>query len=166
MHDCEDCDVYLRCGSRGVVEGVRGVRVAPFEEEGVFGPVGGVEDAYYESRINRWNQIDDFEWPSAFGGSRSPNWSVLAEGERVGGDVWGRVLRGCAAAGGGDGGGDDGGGGIDFEDGGGDAEDDGAGNGGVALQLQQQQRRKREEIERLLRAAGVRVEDLRDARGT
>jgi len=105
MHDCVDCDVYLRCGSRGVVEGVAGVRFAPFvdgdvkdvgggggggvkeEDEGDDNNDDGKQEAY-ASRLNKWDQIDDFKWPRA--GEQSPNWSVLPQGERVEGSFWRR----------------------------------------------------------------------------
>lgn len=140
MHDCTDCVVYLNCGSRGVVEGVRGIRVAPFVGFGEDSGGGGEgQEVVFEEkevqvqRTNKWDQIDDFMWPGAgAGGKQSPNWSVLPEGERVGGNVWRKVLEEVGKGG-------TGGGGGGHED------------------EEEKEERQRVVIEGLLRSVGVKI---------
>ena len=78
MHGARDVDVYLQCGSRPIVEGCVGVRFAPLP--GTLREAWGIE----REGGNLWDQVDDFGWLKA---ERSPNWSVLPEGERVQGLV-------------------------------------------------------------------------------
>jgi hypothetical protein len=76
MHGARNVDVYLQCGSRPIVEDCVGVRFAPLPEtlrEG-WGIEGGGE------RGNLWDQVDDFGWLKV---EKSPNWSIILEGERV-----------------------------------------------------------------------------------
>ena len=40
---------------------------------------------------NQWDQVDDFKWLKA---EHSPNWSVLPEEEKLGEDVWAKVVPG------------------------------------------------------------------------
>lgn len=42
------------------------------------------------SGLNQWDQVDDFKWIRV--GEQSPNWRVLRDEERIGGDVWREVL--------------------------------------------------------------------------
>ena len=77
MHGARDVDVYLQCASRPIVEGCAGVRFAPLPE--------GLRKGWgLEGEANLWDQVDDFGWLKA---DKSPNWSVLPEGERVQGLV-------------------------------------------------------------------------------
>jgi hypothetical protein len=79
MHDAKNVDVYLLCSSRPIIEDCSGVRFAPFDCE-----IGGG----WENVQNLWNQVDDFKWLKS---EHSPNWKVIAEGERVPRQGWEEV---------------------------------------------------------------------------
>lgn len=90
MHQCENVDVYLYCSSEPIIEFCGGVKVAPLP--GLFtgvGVAGEGEDG--EVRVNRWNQVQDFQWIKA---EHSPNWYEIPERERVGDGVWRSVVGG------------------------------------------------------------------------
>jgi hypothetical protein len=78
IHDCVDCDFYVR-GGAPVVEGVRRVRFAPAP------PTTGEEEEEGGREGNRWSDVQDFEWRRA---TQSPNWSILPESKRLGPEVW------------------------------------------------------------------------------
>lgn len=72
MHECSDCLVYLRCGSRPIVEDCRGIRFTPFS------PVRDDAASPRPESPNLWDQVDDFKWLRA---EHSPNWSTLQPGD-------------------------------------------------------------------------------------
>jgi hypothetical protein len=90
IHDCTDCDFYIRTGKGApVVEGVRRVRFAP-------APAGGRregEEKEEEGEVNHWYDVQDFEWRKA---TQSPNWSILPDGQRLGPKVWDLFREGTA----------------------------------------------------------------------
>ncbi|KAI9822561.1 MAG: hypothetical protein M1827_000280 [Pycnora praestabilis] len=82
MHECKDCDVYLLCASRPIIEACERVRFAPLPE---YYMVGSDRDVR-----NQWDQVDDFRWLKA---EHSPNWSVLALDKRIAEDIWSGTVR-------------------------------------------------------------------------
>lgn len=42
-----------------------------------------------DASVNQWDQVDDFKWLKA---GKSPNWTVLPEGERISGEAWKRIM--------------------------------------------------------------------------
>jgi hypothetical protein len=40
---------------------------------------------------NQWDQVDDFKWLKA---DHSPNWTTLSEEERLGAELWEKVVPG------------------------------------------------------------------------
>ena len=83
MHNSRDCDVYLLCASRPIIEDCSRIRFAPLPENYM-----SAED---ESVENLWQSVDDFKWLKA---EPSPNWSELPEEKRVGEKVWTDVVPG------------------------------------------------------------------------
>ncbi len=111
MHECRDCDVYLRVGSRPIIEDCEGVRFAPLPEVYVWllqslSPSFSFEEStrltssfqeHLQPRVSPeqeqtdlWSQVDDFKWLRA---EQSPHWSVLPEAERVTDIVWRDTVR-------------------------------------------------------------------------
>lgn len=43
------------------------------------------------STENQWDQVDDFKWLKA---DHSPNWTTLPEAQRLGEDIWNKVVPG------------------------------------------------------------------------
>lgn len=65
MHEAENVEIYLRCGSKPIIEDCKGLRFAPFAgEEG-----------------NLWDQVEDFKWLRE---EKSPHWSVMEVNKRKG----------------------------------------------------------------------------------
>lgn len=83
MHASTNVDVYLHSASRPIIEDCEKVRFAPMPR--------ALGSAGMEGVKNCWDQIDDFGWLKV---EASPNFRVLAEGERVGEGGWERVLGG------------------------------------------------------------------------
>lgn len=77
MHDSEDVDVYLHTSSRPVIEECQGLRFAPLPET--------FSTPAIADSPNLWDQIDDFMWLKPV---PSPHYSILAENERCGENVW------------------------------------------------------------------------------
>ncbi|KAF2278386.1 TBCC-domain-containing protein [Westerdykella ornata] len=77
MHASRDVQVYLHCGSRPIIEDCEGVRFAPLPE--------CFTTPEMRTRLNRWDQIDDFGWLKA---EPSPHFSVLGEHERFPEQAW------------------------------------------------------------------------------
>lgn len=48
-----------------------------------------------KSTENQWDQVDDFKWLKA---GHSPNWTTLSEAERLGDEVWTKVVPGKPGA--------------------------------------------------------------------
>ncbi len=44
-----------------------------------------------ENMQNQWDQVDDFKWLKS---EHSPNWSILAEKERLAEDIWTNTVPG------------------------------------------------------------------------
>ncbi|KAI0425574.1 tubulin-specific chaperone C [Xylaria sp. FL1042] len=85
MHDCKNVHVYLHCASHPIIEDCSGVAFAPLP-------------SYYTNETttpetNQWDKVDDFKWLKD---TASPNWSILAEENRVLGDVWENTVCGKA----------------------------------------------------------------------
>lgn len=80
MHESTDVDVYLWCGSEPIIEGCKGVRV---------GGLPGMFRGGNREGEGRWREIRDFDW---VGVGASPNWRALEEGDKVGEEVWRKVV--------------------------------------------------------------------------
>ncbi|KAF3307932.1 hypothetical protein TWF173_002052 [Orbilia oligospora] len=89
LHDSSDLDVYLRCRSRPIIERCKGIRVSFLPE--VLKTVLDSSQEDDEVEEDRWNQIDDFNWLKE--GRPSPNWRVLEEEEKIGREMWEKVLE-------------------------------------------------------------------------
>lgn len=83
MHESKDCDVYLRCGSRPIIEDCSGIRFAPLPDMYDLESDKGKE--------NQWRQVDDFKWLRS---EPSPNWRAMDEEERLDEKVWRDVVPG------------------------------------------------------------------------
>lgn len=81
MHECKNCLVYLRCGSRPIIEDCKGIRFTPFQ------PVYNTTESSRPKSPNMWDQVDDFKWLRA---EHSPNWSTLQPGDEgtIGSGPW------------------------------------------------------------------------------
>lgn len=77
MHGSKNVDVYLHSSGRPIIEDCHNVRFAPLPETFV--------TAEISQAANQWDQIDDFKWLKV---EPSPNFSVLAESQRVKDEVW------------------------------------------------------------------------------
>lgn len=79
IHQTKMTDLYLRVRSRPIVEYTSGVRFAPFAFY-----YHGIEEDLLASNLAEetglWENVDDFRWLRAVA---SPNWSVLAEDQRL-----------------------------------------------------------------------------------
>jgi hypothetical protein len=78
MHGSKRVDVYLHSASRPIIEDCEDVRFAPL-------PDAFVTCGLPSQAGNHWDQIDDFKWLKA---EASPNFSLLAEPQRVKDEVW------------------------------------------------------------------------------
>jgi hypothetical protein len=77
MHASKNVDVYLHSASRPIIEDCEWVRFAPMP--------GMMASSQTLQSVNHWNQIDDFKWLKV---EASPNFSLLAESERIKDEVW------------------------------------------------------------------------------
>lgn len=77
MHGSKKVDIYLHSASRPIIEDCERVRFAPIP--GIFASAEVLE------KTNHWNEIDDFKWLKV---EASPNFSLLAEPERIREEVW------------------------------------------------------------------------------
>jgi hypothetical protein len=77
MHGSKDVDIYLHSASRPIIEDCERVRFAPMPDI--------LASPQLLQSSNQWNQIDDFKWLKA---EASPNFSLLAESERIQDGVW------------------------------------------------------------------------------
>ena len=79
VHNTLDSDLYIHVTGAAIIEGCRRVRVAPYNLT-----YPALEQHYLTSgldtNINRWDQLDDFEWLNE--DEASPNWSIIPEGEQ------------------------------------------------------------------------------------
>ncbi|KAH6651991.1 tubulin binding cofactor C-domain-containing protein [Truncatella angustata] len=83
VHECENVNFYLWCGSHPIIEDCRDVRFAPLPET--------YAQQTEDSQKNQWDQVDDFKWLKS---EPSPNWSILTEDKRVAADVWSKDVGG------------------------------------------------------------------------
>lgn len=83
IHECKDVDIYLHCGSHPIIEDCSGMRFSPL-------PSKYMTEAE-EAAENQWDQVDDFKWLKA---GHSPNWATLSESERLGSEIWEKVVPG------------------------------------------------------------------------
>ncbi|KAK5689375.1 hypothetical protein LTR17_026292 [Elasticomyces elasticus] len=91
MHESSGCDVYLLCSGRPIIEDCSNVR---------FAPLPGLYMTEDDQNVkSQWSEIDDFKWLRS---EPSPNWSVLAEKERVEPKLWRDVIPGGPGIGVGD----------------------------------------------------------------
>ena len=81
MHGSKKVDVYLHSASRPIIEDCENVRFAPMPD--MFASPAILQSA------NHWSEIDDFKWLKV---EASPNFSLLAEAERVKEEVWSRSI--------------------------------------------------------------------------
>ena len=72
MHESTNCDVYLYCQSRPIVENCSGMRFAPFPEAYMRNEERTTE--------NKFGEVQDFQW---LGATQSPNWRILNEENRL-----------------------------------------------------------------------------------
>ncbi|EAT80534.2 hypothetical protein SNOG_12122 [Parastagonospora nodorum SN15] len=77
MHGSKKVDIYLHSASRPIIEDCENVRFAPMPD--MFASPATLQSA------NHWSEIDDFKWLKV---EASPNFSLLAESERVSEEVW------------------------------------------------------------------------------
>ncbi|KAI9708429.1 MAG: hypothetical protein M1820_003889 [Bogoriella megaspora] len=77
IHDCKDCNVYVHCASRPIIERCTGIGFAPLPEVYTTNEQRETE--------NKFDQVDDFNWLQA---EHSPNWRVLPEAERADEKIW------------------------------------------------------------------------------
>ncbi|XP_022929266.1 tubulin-folding cofactor C [Cucurbita moschata] len=79
IHNAKNSDFYLRVRSRPIIEDSSSVRFAPYcvSYEGI---EEDLKDASLGEETGNWENVDDFRWLRAV---QSPNWSILAEGERI-----------------------------------------------------------------------------------
>ncbi|UPK89882.1 hypothetical protein LCI18_000817 [Fusarium solani-melongenae] len=83
IHECSNVDIYLHCGTHPIIEDCSGMRFAPL-------PNTYVTEADKPTE-NQWDQVDDFKWLKA---GHSPNWTTLSEEERLGAELWEKVVPG------------------------------------------------------------------------
>jgi hypothetical protein len=106
VHHTTSCDLYLRAGSRPIIEACAGLRFAPLTDadlanlrlQGALTAAArlGEGDGGGDAGQELWRAVDDFGWVKA---TQSPNWAVLPEGERAAAPVPppARTLDECAA---------------------------------------------------------------------
>ncbi|KAM5351825.1 hypothetical protein ACJ41O_004548 [Fusarium nematophilum] len=83
IHECSNVDIYLHCATHPIIEDCSGMRFAPL-------PATYVTETE-ESAENQWDQVDDFKWLKA---GHSPNWTTVSEDERLGDEIWRKVVPG------------------------------------------------------------------------
>lgn len=80
LHSSTNCTIYLHITSRTIIEDSTKIYVAPYnwtyEDQMNHFKLAGLN-----TKINNWNQIDDFNWLSKE--ESSPNWSILECEKRV-----------------------------------------------------------------------------------
>ncbi len=91
--------MYLRCGSRPIIEHCTGIRFTPLPSIHVSVPFTAADlfsiktrcqdsaDAPRPDSPNLWDQVDDFGWLRA---EHSPNWATLQPGDEatIGSGQW------------------------------------------------------------------------------
>ncbi|KAL9048554.1 MAG: hypothetical protein Q9162_007661 [Coniocarpon cinnabarinum] len=82
MHECQNCDVYLMCSSKPIVDDCKAVRFAPLPA--CYARVDVTTE-------NKWDQVEDFKWLRS---EPSPNWEVLPESQRVEARTWTELVPG------------------------------------------------------------------------
>ncbi|KAI0471382.1 tubulin binding cofactor C-domain-containing protein [Xylaria cf. heliscus] len=87
MHDCKNVHVYLHCASHPIIEDCSQVAFAPL-------PTFYKANESTTPETNQWDQVDDFKWLKD---TPSPNWSVLADDDRILDDVWRNTVCGKAS---------------------------------------------------------------------
>ncbi|KAL8693995.1 MAG: hypothetical protein Q9218_001294 [Villophora microphyllina] len=83
LHHCRDTIVYIRGGSKPIIEHCSGMKFAPLPDDVAIAPLRGLGPGW-------WDQINDFNWLK---GGQSPNWSVLKPEDRCTGETWKRVMN-------------------------------------------------------------------------
>lgn len=83
IHNSENTDVYLWCGSRPIIEGCSGMRFAELPQ--CYQPVTEPTNQQSSPPQNQWNQIDDFKWLK---NTPSPNWSIIPPDAIMPESVW------------------------------------------------------------------------------
>ncbi|KAL7797271.1 tubulin binding cofactor C domain-containing protein [Trichoderma ceciliae] len=83
IHNCKNVNLYLHCASHPIIEDCSGMRFAPL-------PSCYMTEAD-ELTENQWDQVDDFKWLKT---TQSPNWTTLSEAQRLGDDVWTKIVPG------------------------------------------------------------------------
>lgn len=83
MHGSFDCDIYLHCTSRPIIEDCSGIRFAPLNAL--------VQLAEGAEGLNLWSSIDDFKWLRA---DPSPNWSILPADSVLSEKDWTQITTG------------------------------------------------------------------------
>ncbi|KAH6606022.1 hypothetical protein Trco_005175 [Trichoderma cornu-damae] len=83
IHNCRDVNIYLHCASHPIIEDCSGMRFAPL-------PSCYLTEAD-KSTENQWDQVDDFKWLKT---TQSPNWTTLSEAQRLGEEVWTKIVPG------------------------------------------------------------------------
>ncbi|RFU80083.1 tubulin-specific chaperone c [Trichoderma arundinaceum] len=83
IHNCKNVNIYLHCASHPIIEDCSGMRFAPL-------PSCYLTEAD-KSTENQWDQVDDFKWLKTI---QSPNWTTLSEAQRLGDEVWTKIVPG------------------------------------------------------------------------
>lgn len=83
IHNSENTDVYLWCGSRPIIEGCSGMRFAELPQ--CFRPASDSTNQQSPPVENQWDKIDDFRWLKS---TTSPNWSILPADAIISENVW------------------------------------------------------------------------------
>lgn len=81
MHDCVNCDVYLTCSSKPIIEDCFGIRFSKMPQM--------LSIDHEKLPQDLWNQVQDFKWLKA---EQSPNWSILEPEFMIGEDAWRQVV--------------------------------------------------------------------------
>jgi len=93
IHNSENTDVYLWCGSRPIIEGCSGMRFSELPDcyTKILQSPPSSEISTSTPPQSQWNQIDDFKWLKS---EPSPNWSILPPPDRLLDSIWTDVVPG------------------------------------------------------------------------
>lgn len=89
LHDSSDLDVYLRCGSRPIIERCSNIRVSRIPQ--ILKSIIFKDGEGEGEGEDKWNQIDDFNWLKE--GRPSPNWRTSKDEEKITDGQWDRITK-------------------------------------------------------------------------
>ncbi|KAF3915693.1 hypothetical protein AA313_de0208318 [Arthrobotrys entomopaga] len=112
LHSSHNVDIYLKCGSRPIIEDCSGIRISYLpctlndsndsnssnNNNNRGGSSGGGGSNYTTNTTGggdgedkgMYNKVDDFNWLKV--DKPSPNWRCLEDSERIGDEVWNHIL--------------------------------------------------------------------------